>query len=65
MLRALSGVRHTVLTGLCLLGPPRPPLWIARQPMSSSATLSDREIDDYTRSGESMDKARWVPPFKA
>jgi septum formation protein len=56
MLVALSGVRHTVLTGVALIarGETRvaidaTDLWFAR--------LSDAEIDAYVASGEPMDKA--------
>lgn len=58
MLLPLSGRSHRVITGLCLLGP---------QPGSRRvetvttivwfATLTGKEIDEYVRSGEPMDKA--------
>lgn len=56
MLVALSGVRHTVLTGIVLIARgathvdiDATDLWFA--------TLSDDEIDAYVASGEPMDKA--------
>jgi len=56
MLRALSGQRHEVLTGICLRRQDR----LLRDIASTAvwfAPLSDREIDDYVNSGEPMDKA--------
>jgi septum formation protein len=56
MLQALSGVRHTVMTGICLRHP-------GGSVVDSESThvyftaLSDQEIDHYTQSGEPMDKA--------
>ncbi len=70
MLRMLSGRQHSVITGVCLVGP-------AFEASSSLATLvwmskiSDHEIRDYVATGEPMDKAgayaiqgiasRWLP----
>ncbi len=70
MLRLLSGRQHSVITGVCLLGP-------AFEGASSETTLvtvseiSDDEIRDYVATGEPMDKAgayaiqgiasRWIP----
>ncbi len=56
MLRALSGVRHTVMTGICL----RSTAGAVVDCESTDvyfAPLSESEIDDYARSGEPMDKA--------
>jgi septum formation protein len=56
MLRALSGVRHTVMTGICLRS-------IGGAVVDCESTdvyfapLSESEIDEYARSGEPMDKA--------
>lgn len=56
MIRALSGARHTVLTGICL----RTPL---KAVVACEATdvyfaqLTGEEIDAYANSGEPMDKA--------
>ncbi len=56
MLRALSGVSHIVMTGICLRGP-------AASVVDCESThvhfahMTEREIDDYSRSGEPMDKA--------
>ena len=56
MLRALSGVRHTVMTGICLRS-------VNGSVVDCESTdvyfapLSESEIDDYARSGEPMDKA--------
>ena len=70
MLRMLSARQHSVITGVCLVGP-------AFEGTSSEATLvtmseiSDDEIRDYVATGEPMDKAgayaiqgiasRWIP----
>ncbi len=57
MLRRLSGVTHTVLTGVCLL---RGRTGRAEGLSESRVTfhpLSDREIDWYLSTGEPMDKA--------
>ena len=70
MLRMLSGRTHTVITGVCLVGP-------AVEVTSSEATLvtmseiSEAEIRDYVATGEPKDKAgayaiqgfasRWIP----
>jgi septum formation protein len=56
MLRALSGVRHTVITGICLRGPAGS-LVDCESTHVYFASMTDREIDDYSRSGEPMDKA--------
>jgi septum formation protein len=70
MLRMLSGRRHQVITGVCLV--------INGQSSVASETtvvtmteITDREIADYVASGEPMDKAgayaiqgiasRWIP----
>jgi septum formation protein len=56
ILRALSGQRHEVITGICL----RRGVRVARDFASTAvwfAELSDAEIADYVSSGEPMDKA--------
>ncbi len=56
MLRALSGNRHEVITGICLKRGDR----VVRDIACTSvwfAPLSDTEIADYVASGEPMDKA--------
>lgn len=56
MLRALSGQRHEVITGICFKHRDR-----AIRDIASTAVwfapLSDTEIADYVASGEPMDKA--------
>lgn len=70
MLRLLSGHRHEVITGVCLIGP-------GFQDVSSENTvvefseLTQEEIAFYASTGEPMDKAggyaiqglasRWIP----
>lgn len=56
MLRRLSGREHVVLTGICMLS--------QQQCVTDSAAtrvyflkLSEREIEEYTQSGEPFDKA--------
>jgi septum formation protein len=70
MLRMLSGRKHQVITGVCLV--------VSGKPSVSSETtvvtvneLTDQDIVDYVASGEPMDKAgayaiqgiasRWIP----
>jgi septum formation protein len=70
MLRMLSGRRHQVITGVCLV--------VNGQPSVASETtvvtvteITDKEIADYVANGEPMDKAgayaiqgiasRWIP----
>ena len=72
MLRLLSGRKHVVITGICVVGP------VASKVKTASETtlvtfceLSDDEIRDYVATGEPMDKAgayaiqgiasRWIP----
>lgn len=72
MLRLLTGRTHSVITGVCLMGP------VASEPRSASETtlvtmceISDKEIHAYVATGEPMDKAgayaiqgiasRWIP----
>jgi septum formation protein len=56
MLRLLSGRRHEVITGICLL---RGGSMINDTAVTLVwfCNLSDREIEDYVQSGEPMDKA--------
>ena len=57
MLRRLSGVTHTVLTGVCLLrGDARKAEGLSQSRVTFHP-LSDREIDWYLSTGEPMDKA--------
>ena len=56
MLRALSGVRHTVMTGICLRHP-NGSIVDCESTYVYFARLSDEEIDCYAQSGEPMDKA--------
>jgi septum formation protein len=70
MLRMISGRKHQVITGVCLV--------VSGKPSVSSETtvvtvneLTDQDIVDYVASGETMDKAgayaiqgiasRWIP----
>jgi septum formation protein len=65
MLRLLSGRTHSVITGVCVVGPVASGQWsVASKTETASATtfvsmceLSDDEIRDYVASGEPMDKA--------
>ena len=56
MLKALSGVRHTVMTGICLRSPAGS-IVDCESTHVYFAPLSDNEIEEYSSSGESMDKA--------
>lgn len=56
MLRALSGRRHEVITGVCILGPRRMRTLVARTQVFFKK-LTAAEIDFYVESGEPMDKA--------
>ena len=57
MLRTLSGTRHSVITGVALLGP------VSRRLIASDTTyvtmraLTGREVDQYVQSGEWIGKA--------
>jgi septum formation protein len=56
MLRRLSGRDHFVYTGLCILAPNRTIQDLAATQVSF-AMLTEEEIAEYTRSGETRDKA--------
>ncbi len=56
MLQALSGVRHTVLTGICLRHAGGE-IFDVESTEVQFAPLTEREIEDYVASGEPMDKA--------
>ncbi len=56
MLRALSGRDHAVYTGICLIKGQRLIQDIAATKVSF-ALLTEQEIQEYTRSGETRDKA--------
>jgi septum formation protein len=57
MLRRLSGRSHLVITGVCLIGPAGERQVEAAVTQVEFRPLSSREIADYVRSGEPMDKA--------
>jgi septum formation protein len=56
MLRQLSGRDHFVHTGICILSPKRTVQDLATTKVSF-AVLTEEEIEEYTRSGETRDKA--------
>jgi septum formation protein len=56
MLRVLSGRDHFVYTGICILAPGRTIKDLAVTKVSF-AVLTEDEIEEYTRSGETRDKA--------
>jgi septum formation protein len=56
MLRRLSGRDHFVYTGICLLAGQRVITDLAATTVSF-ASLTEQEIEEYTRSGETVDKA--------
>jgi septum formation protein len=56
MIRALSGRTHLVHTGICLRSESRAVTEIATTEVEFLA-LSDSEVEEYTRSGEGLDKA--------
>ncbi len=70
MLRMLSGRRHEVITGVCLVAGGQ---WSVASETTSvtMADISDEEIAEYVATGEPMDKAgayaiqgiasRWIP----
>ena len=62
MLRLLSGRRHQVLTGLCLLYPSaQPAAWVSDVRTASTTvklcSLTAEEIEQYIATGEPLDKA--------
>lgn len=57
MMALLSGRTHSVITGLCLLGPGGGRLQEAVKTIVYFSRLTDLEIQEYARSGEPMDKA--------
>ena len=56
MLRALSGRKHTVLTGVCLMGEGFEDVQV-EETVVQFAKLSEEEIAEYVATGEPMDKA--------
>lgn len=57
-LRRLSGVEHSVMTGLCLLEPRTSRRWSGVETsIVKFRKLSEAEIREYVESGEPMDKA--------
>ncbi|MGD0990379.1 MAG: Maf family protein [Candidatus Sulfotelmatobacter sp.] len=74
MLRLLSGKKHTVITGVCLVAPNNcGPIvtTVSESTLVSMSEVSDDEIQQYVATGEPMDKAgayaiqgiasRWIP----
>jgi septum formation protein len=71
MLRLLSGRTHTVITGVCLVGPTSFEKTTSEITLVTMNRLADAEIRDYVATGEPMDKAgayaiqgiasRWIP----
>lgn len=58
MLRALSGQRHSVYTGICLVDNKHGEVISGvQQTVVEFATLSEADIDTYVAGGEPMDKA--------
>lgn len=56
MLRRLSGREHSVYTGICILYNGRCIADVARTGVQFTE-LSDKEVEEYVRTGESRDKA--------
>ena len=56
MLRLLSGTEHHVYTGVCIISK-KENAEFAEDTKVRFFTLSDKEIDDYTATGEPFDKA--------
>ncbi len=72
MLRLLSGRTHSVITGVCLVGPGTSETSSASETtLVTMCEISDEEIHSYGATGEPMDKAgayaiqgiasRWIP----
>lgn len=72
MLRMLSGRAHSVITGVCLVGPGEDEVRTSSEStLVTMSELSDDEIRVYVATGEPMDKAgayaiqgiaaRWIP----
>jgi nucleoside triphosphate pyrophosphatase len=58
MLHTLSGRRHRVITGVCLVRAPEAVLaWTHETTFVTFRNLTDDEIDSYVASGEPFDKA--------
>ena len=70
MLRMLSGRKHQVITGVCLVVKGQPSI-ASETTLVSVSKISETEIAEYVASGEPMDKAgayaiqgiasRWIP----
>lgn len=56
MLKYLSGKKHTVITGVCILSPEKQ-VCFSDTAIVEFFPLTDQEIDAYIRTGEPMDKA--------
>jgi septum formation protein len=57
MLRALSGTRHRVVTGVCALGQGAPPCTAFERTWVTMRAIEPHEIEAYVESGEWRDKA--------
>jgi len=57
MLRALSGTRHRVITGVCALVPGREPVTDYERTWVTMRAIEPAEIEAYIESGEWRDKA--------
>jgi septum formation protein len=75
MLRRLSGRKHFVITGVCLMWKNKDGEWQTRDASETTLVevqqITDEEIEEYVATGEPMDKAgayaiqgiasRWIP----
>jgi septum formation protein len=57
MLRSLSGRRHQVITGVCLIGETTPADVRSATTLVTMSKIEEREIQDYIATGEPLDKA--------
>lgn len=57
MLYALSGRKHSVFTGVCIIAPDGSENCFAEETEVEFWQLTQQEIEDYVASGEPMDKA--------
>jgi len=57
MLGRLSGMTHSVFTGVCLLRPDSPEISFCQESRVTFHALSQREINAYVATGEAADKA--------
>lgn len=56
MLRALSGKKHMVFTGVCVISPEKTSVFTGSAAVKF-AEMSEDEIEEYVKSGECRDKA--------